>query len=471
MLFNSFKFLFVFLPAVAVAYHLSARQGSARAAQIVLVAASFLFYASARPAYAPLLLGSIIANYLFARGIARLEGNPKKKLLVAGLTANIVFLASFKYLNLALCHIPFLAAVGFHLPDWAFPLGISFFTLQQVMYLVDVYEKLLAPNNFLTHAAFVSFFATVTSGPLTRAREMVPQFKQVVTANPPAVTRAVTLLAIGMFKKVVLADSFSLIADGGYSHPGALSALEAWLSSLAYTFQIYFDFSGYSDMAIGAALLLGFAVPINFNTPLRSLSIIEVWQRWHITLSQFITTYLYTPIVRSFRKATLVAGVVSTLLAMTTAGIWHGPSLTFLLFGLLHGMALGTNQVWRKRIKIALPKALSWAITMLFVNLAFIFFRAGTVATALAVCRALVSSHYVLSTAALGESITASQARLIVLPLMLGMLAALTGRNSNELARQPDPSLRMGLAVTAMLMLSFLFMNSTVTKEFVYFAF
>jgi alginate O-acetyltransferase complex protein AlgI len=471
MLFSSFKFLFVFLPVVAVAYYLCARRVSARMAQIVLIAASFLFYAFARPAHAPLLLGSIIANYLFACGIARIEGERRKTLLVAGLTFNVLFLASFKYLNLVLRHFLLLAVLGLHLPDWAFPLGISFFTLQQIMYLVDVYEKLVPANDLISHAAFVSFFATVTSGPLTRARQMVPQFKQVVTAHAPGVTQGITLLAIGLFKKVVFADSFSRISDAGFSHAGALSALEAWVVSFSYTFQIYFDFSGYSDMAIGTALLMGFSVPINFNTPYRSLSIIEFWQRWHITLSQFITTYLYTPIIRSFRKATLTAGVTSTLAAMTIVGIWHGPSLTFLLFGFLHGVALAANLIWRKRIKIALPKALSWGLTMLFVNLAFIFFRSGNIAVALDVCHALVSPHGALSTGALRESIRFSEVQVIFLPVLVGVPAAMIGRNSNELAYQPNSSLRMGLAVTAMLLLAFLFMNSTVAKEFVYFAF
>jgi alginate O-acetyltransferase complex protein AlgI len=471
MLFNSFRFLFLFLPLVALAYHFCARYVSARAAQLLLIVASFVFYSAAKPAYAPLLLASILANYGLARAITRLEGKQRKRMLVTGLTANILFLSSFKYLNLVLRHVPFLVAGRFYLPDWEFPLGISFFTLQQVMYLVDCYEKLVPANDLISHAAWVSFFPTVTSGPLTRARQLVPQLKKTVTAPAPAITQAITLIAVGLFKKVVFADSFSRIADAGFAHPASLSALEAWVSSFAYTFQIYFDFSGYSDMAIGAALLLGLSVPINFNTPYRSLSIIEFWQRWHITLSQFITTYLYTPIIRSFRKATLTAAAISTLLAMSIAGLWHGPAFTFLLFGFLHGAGLAINQVWRKRIKLAIPTPLSWAITLFFVNLTFVFFRSSSVAAALHVCRAMISRHGIFTTAVLRESIRFSEAQVIVLPVVIGVFAALVGRNSNSVLQQPEPSLRLGFAVSALLLISFLFMNSTIAKEFVYFAF
>jgi alginate O-acetyltransferase complex protein AlgI len=470
MLFNSFKFLFLFVPVVVLAYRFCVHRVSTGAAQLLLIAASLVFYASAGPAHLPLLLASIVTNYALARGIAALEGKNRKRLLFLGITVNIVFLASFKYLNLLLRHLP---SSGWHLslPDWGFPLGISFFTLQQIMYLVDTYEKLVAPNDLVSHAAWVSFFPTVTSGPLTRARQMVPQLKQATTAGAPEMARALTLIAIGLFKKVVFADSFARIADAGFSRPGAISALEAWGSSFAYTFQVYFDFGGYSDIAIGLALLLGLALPVNFNTPYRSLSVIEFWQRWHITLSRFITTYLYTPIIRSFRKATLTAAAVSTLLAMTIAGIWHGPSLTFLVFGFLHGAALAVNQVWRKRIKVAIPKVLAWAMTILFVNLAFIFFRSSSLSAALAICRALVSPHAALSTAVLRESIRLAEVPVILLPILAGVPMALLGRNSNEFTREPNPSLRISFAVVAMLLVSFLFMNSTIAREFVYFGF
>jgi alginate O-acetyltransferase complex protein AlgI len=388
-----------------------------------------------------------------------------------GLTANVAFLSSFKYLNLVFRSVPFLRSGHFHIPDWEFPLGISFFTLQQVMYLVDCYEKLVPANDLLVHAAWISFFPTVSSGPLTRAKQLVPQLAGGGTASSPGVTQAITLIAIGLFKKVVFADSFSRVADAGFSHPALLSPLEAWLSSFAYTFQIYFDFSGYSDMAIGAALLLGFAIPVNFNTPYRSKSIIEFWQRWHITLSQFITTYLYTPLIRSFRKASLTASAISTIVAMAVAGIWHGPSVTFLVFGLLHGVALALNQIWRKRVKIRIPNLFAWAITLLFVNLTFVFFRSASLSGAIEFCKAMVSPHRFFSTAMLRESIRLSEAQVLMLPVVIGVVSALVGRNSNSVLEIAKPNLAMGFAVSTMLIVSFLFMNSTIAKEFVYFAF
>ncbi|HJX84811.1 MAG TPA: MBOAT family O-acyltransferase, partial [Candidatus Angelobacter sp.] len=368
-------------------------------------------------------------------------------------------------------HVPFLYKAGLHLPDWDFPLGISFFTLQQIMYLVDCYQELIPANGFLVHAAFVSFFPTVSSGPLTRARLMVAQLVDGASTNACKITQAISLLAVGLCKKVVLADSFRLIADAGFANPRLLSTVEAWTASFAYTFQIYFDFSGYSDMAIGAALLLGYTVPINFNTPYRSLSITEFWQRWHITLSQFITNYLYTPILRSFGRATLTKSAVATIGAMTIAGLWHGASLTFVVFGFLHGAALAINQIWRRKIKFTLPAMVSWAVTLLFVNLAFIFFRAPSLASGLEFCRALIASHRFASIKVFYELIDLGVAQVIFIPVVIGLVVAFAGENSNIFVEKPRPTLGTALAISFLILVSLMFMNSNLAKEFVYVGF
>jgi len=471
MLFNSFRFLFLFLPVVAAGYYICAHRISGRAGQIVLILSSLFFYGSARVAYVPLLACSILFNFFLARVIASAEGPWRKRLLVSALAANIALLASFKYINFALRSLSAFTRMQFSLPDWEFPLGISFFTLQQVMYLVDCYEKLVPANDLWTHAAFASFFPCVISGPITRARQMVPQLSQAVTTNAAKISQALSLLAMGLFKKVALADSFSRIADAGFSHPAGLSALEAWSSSFAYTFQLYFDFSGYSDMAIATALLLGFSLPVNFDTPYRSLSITEFWQRWHITLSQFITTYLYTPIVKSFKKATMAKASMATLLAMTIAGLWHGPSWTFVLFGALHGFALVVNQYWRKKVKRHVPRPLAWAATMLFVNFAFIFFRASNIASALEICRDLWPNSHPWTLLVLKESIRMSEAAVIAIPLFIGLAAAFLGDNSNVISRRIQPRFSSAWAVAGLILVSLLFMNSNLAKEFIYFAF
>jgi len=436
-----------------------------------LVLASFVFYGSAMPQYTLLLLGSILFNYTLGRIIAA-SANRRKVFLIIGIVVNIALLSSFKYLNFIFANLAVFWKPIFALPDWAFPLGISFFTLQQVMYLVDCYEGLVEANGLLTHAAFVSFFPSVISGPITRARQMVPQINQIVTTDAGKISQALILLAIGLFKKVVLADSFSRVADAGFTSAAALSTLEAWLSSFAYTFQIYFDFSGYTDIALGAALLLGFVLPINFSTPYRSLSITEFWQRWHITLSQFITTYLYTPIVRSFKRITLAKASLSTLIAMTIVGLWHGPAWTFVLFGAFHGAALVVNQVWRKKIKKLVPRPLAWAATFLFVNTAFIFFRASNVHSALQICRALLPQHDMVGLSNFKQSIWGrEELMLVALPLLVGVPCALWGADSVSLSRTVKPRFVTAWGVASLLLVTLLYMNSNLAKEFVYFKF
>ena len=471
MPFNSFPFLFLFLPAAAIVYYKSAHHFSARTASIVLALSSLIFYSLGNLAHTALLLGSILFNYGASQIIVRSSGAARRRWLILGLTANIALLGALKYSIFFLHSLAVLWKPIFIIPQWALPLGISFFTLQQVMYLVDCYEGLVPANDLWTHAAFVSFFPTVISGPITRARLLPPQIRQAVTTDAGKIAQALTLLALGLFKKVVIADSFSRIADAGFAHPAGVSTLEAWVSSFAFTFQIYFDFSGYTDLATGAALLLGFTLPINFDTPYRSHSVTEFWQRWHITLSQFITTYLYTPILRTFKKVSLAKASFATLLAMTITGLWHGPSWTFVIFGALHGIALVVNQIWRKKIKKAVPGPFAWAATLVFVNTAFIFFRSTDVHSAVQMIGALAPHHGFRSLAILRGSIRTAELGVIALPMLIGVPAALLGTNSVALSRQIKPRLATAWAVASLMLVSLLYMNSNLAKEFVYFKF
>ncbi|MGB7281765.1 MAG: MBOAT family O-acyltransferase [Candidatus Acidiferrum sp.] len=388
--------------------------------------------------------------------------------------ANIGLLCSFKYLNFLGGMIESFGGPHLPFPNWEFPLGISFFTLQQVMYLVDCYENLVPANTLFDHATFVSFFPYVTAGPITRAKRMIAQFQGVATAPGPRGDMAATglyLFTMGLFKKVFFADTFGRIADLGFAGYQGLSTLEAWAFSLAYTLQIYFDFSGYTDMARGTGFILGFDIPINFNSPYRSFSIIEFWQRWHITLSNFITDYLYTPILRAFEKATLATASVATLVAMIIAGLWHGPSWTFVTFGALHGIALVINQFWRKKIRRKLPKMLSWALTFSFVNLAFVFFRAPSIVAGAHIARLLVPVNTALLGSAVLRTVPTLGLTTLLPAVVIGTVAAFFGKNSDELARTFRPSYSYALGTASLMLLAWLFMNSTITKQFVYFAF
>ena len=381
MNFNSFNYILLFLPVTLLACQLARRLPIAKAPQICILVASLVFYAWKTPSHVGYLFGSILVNWQVARWIGAATGQRRKRFLQLGLVLNIGFLCVFKYVNFFLRSFPHLIPARFLLPDFEFPLGISFFTITQIMYLVDCYESLLPASSLFDHATFVSFFPYVISGPIARAKRMLHQtgdFGGKDGQRSEFLARGVYLFSIGLFKKVVIADAFAQVAAYGLNSATNLSTLEAWVFSIAYTMQIYFDFSGYTDMAIASALMLGIEIPRNFDAPYRSKSIIEFWQRWHISLTNFITTYLYTPILKTFPRASLASSAIATLLAMSIAGLWHGPSWTFVCYGLWHGIGLAFNQVWRTKKIWKLPAALSWAVTFSFVNIASIFLHSRT---------------------------------------------------------------------------------------------
>ena len=324
MLFNSFAYLLFFFPGVALACYALRASFGIQAAQILLLAAALVFYGWSKPSNLFLLGGSILFNWLLAHSMTGLSKILRRRVLILGLVANVLFLCLFKYVNFFLAGFSKPLGRDHLLPNWSFPLGISFFTLQQIMYLVDCYEELVPAGSLFDYATFVSFFPYVISGPISKAGRIIPQFKHLGEPEAAAerIAKGLYLFALGLGKKVLLADSFSRVATFGYDKTAfQLSALEAWVFSIAFTLQLYFDFSGYSDMAKGSALILGINIPQNFLGPLRSKSIIEFWRRWHISLSDFITTYLYTPMLKSFKKATLATASIATLAAMGIAGL------------------------------------------------------------------------------------------------------------------------------------------------------
>ena len=344
MALNSFLFLLGFLPIVVLGAHLLRRHRSARAAQSWILLASLVFYSWDRPADLLLLLASIAFNWAIATALASSATAPtrRRQLFAVGLSANVVLLGVFKYANAVSAGLGTLLGHDFADLNLGFPLGISFFTLTQIMYLVDCYEGLVPSNSLFNHATFVSFFPNVTAGPLIRAKLFIGQLGMLAEPlnRDERLTRSAALVTIGLFKKVVLGDSFAQIARAGFANVGALSTLGAWLTMLSGTFEMYFDFSGYSDMAFGAAGLLGVTIVRNFNAPFRAVTISDFWRRWHISLSQFITTYLYTPLLRLMGRASIHKSALATLLAMAITGLWHGAAWTFLLFYTMHGAGL-----------------------------------------------------------------------------------------------------------------------------------
>jgi D-alanyl-lipoteichoic acid acyltransferase DltB (MBOAT superfamily) len=344
------------------------------------------------------------------------------------------------------------------------------------MYLVDCYEGLIPASSFLDHATFATFFPYVISGPISRAKKIVPQFDKLNTCEGPGadtMAKAAFLFSIGLLKKVVLADAFAFAADYGFKgNIHHLSALEAWCFVSAYACQLYFDFSGYSDMAIASALFFGIEIPWNFDAPLRSTSIIEFWLRWHITLSQFITTYLYTPIVRSFRRVNLLTAAAATILAMAIAGLWHGPAWTFVLFGTVHGVALATNQFWRKKRMPVLPDPVCWLITAALVDVGFVFFRAPDLPASITYLARLADWRNAFGTQTFAEMRGAGiMLWLYLLAMSIGVAIIVRGKSSREMARDFNPTWIACALATSCACASILYLNSGVTTPFIYFAF
>lgn len=473
MLFNSFLFILL-LPVAAATYALLRSHAPRYVSQTWLLLLSLGFYAYGASRQLPLLLGSILFNWAISQKLApeALPDKPRKRALVFALTANILFLSLFKYINFFLAQIRPGFAARFALPNWVLPLGISFITLNQVMYLVDTYEGIVPPNSLLDHATFVSFFPYVIAGPLVRAKLMVRQLQENGPATARNIAEGLAFLIIGLFKKVVFADSLVHLADTAFNNPAHTGALETWISVLAYSLQLYFDFSGYSDMAIGVARIFGYTIPFNFNVPYASKSITEFWQRWHITLSSFITTYLYTPILRRFKgRATVKKAAVASILAMTISGLWHGAGWTFVLWGLGHGIALATNQYWRKTLKRSMPDALGWTITFLFVILIEVFFRAPNVPVAIAVFRQLIPTHGLAAALHLTELKFGLEGLSYIIPSLISLPIALLGPSSQQIVEQLRFRPRTAFAFAGIAFVSVIFLNSIAAKTFVYFGF
>lgn len=472
---NSFRYILLFLPIVLVLVNLARKLRFTKGPQALILAASIFFYGFSKPSHLVFLVGSIVANWLLARWLAASEEPLRKRIFVSGIVLNIAYLCTFKYVNFFFSNIPWFSHHGIALPDLALPLGISFFTLTQIMYLIECYEELIPASSLFDHATFVSFFPYVISGPISRANRILPQFPRLNGPSAPSAetfSRALFLFSMGLAKKVIIADSFAKAADFGFDTARNMSALEAWVFAFCYAMQIYFDFSGYSDMAIASALFFGIEIPRNFDVPFRSKSIIEFWTRWHISLSQFITAYIYTPILLSFSRATLLTSALATLIAMSIAGLWHGPAWTFVFYGVVHGIALACNQYWRKKKMPKIPAFPSWLLTFIVVLIGLIFFRSVTLPGALGYIATLGSLHHPFSV----ENLMAMNGRGIMVVVFLaaqvvGAILAFVGKSSEQLARDYNTTYFSAAATVSFILLAFIFLNSSISKPFVYFAF
>ena len=389
MLFSTWQFILIFIPITWGLYFWLNHKRLILAGKVVLVLASLFFYAYWDVRYLPLILISILFNFGIGTALTRLY--PKDSFLSEdsnrryyrmlflglGIGANLLLLGYYKYSHFFISNLNTHFATSYNLPSIVLPLAISFFTFTQIVYLVDSYRGQTGKYDLLNYSLFVTFFPHLIAGPIVQHQQIMPQFYSRWTLSWRAsnVLRGLLIFSIGFFKKVVIADTFAIYSDAGFDGNGPIDFFTAWATSLSYTFQLYFDFSGYCDMAMGAALLFNIWLPINFNSPYRALSIQDFWRRWHITLSHFLRDYLYIPM--GGNRYSKYRTHVTLFITFVLGGLWHGASWMFVLWGALHGLGLVVHRIWQQ-LHLPLPKPIAWLLTFAFVNLTWVFFRAKT---------------------------------------------------------------------------------------------
>lgn len=396
MLFNSYVFLFCFLPFVLTLYFFLGRIHH-NLALFSLMVSSLFFYGWWSPHYLILLLSSILFNYqagvLIANHSSKILG--RRFLFVGAILVNLLLLAYFKYTHFFLNNINKFGHTHFSLPQIILPLGISFFTFTQIAYLIDVYRNETKEYNLLSYSLFVTYFPHLIAGPIIHHKEIIPQFnnKHNSVLKSENIAIGITILLVGLFKKVILADSLQNFVDPVFLPDIHPAFFEAWAGAFAYSFQLYFDFSGYCDMAIGISLLFGIKLPLNFYSPYRAINIIDFWRRWHMTLSRFLKDYLYIPLGGNrkgkFRRYT------NLMITMLLGGLWHGANWTFVVWGFLHGFYLAINHLWQqlfppKKHRGILNKSFCMGLTFISVVFAWVFFRASNLTIAKNIIKGMV---------------------------------------------------------------------------------
>lgn len=481
MLFTSFEFIFLFLPFAVIGYYLMYRYAGAKAGTLWMIFSSLFFYGWWNPFYVPLLIGSLLINFWLGRRIEVVRGKKKRGWLILGVGFDLSLLGFFKYSDFFIENLNLLTKADVPLFQLALPLGISFFTFQQIAYLVDVYRGETKNMNVWHYLYFVTLFPHLLAGPIVHHADIIPQVEERSHGHikEENIQKAIFLFSIGLFKKVVVADSLAIWANQGYGHPQDLSFLEAWVTTLSYTFQLYFDFSGYSDMAMSIALLFGIVIPVNFRSPYRSLDIQDFWRRWHITLGRFFTRYLYIPLGGNRKgEGKTYRNLFMVFLA---SGLWHGAGWTFVCWGALHGSAILLHRAWKKKGR-RLPGFLAWGLTFLFVHLAWVLFRAETFTDAILVYRSLFDvgkNMYQYTFVTNGNPVLSivdvvphpSVYSLLILFIIL-FLCVLKVRDSVALLEGFHPN-RLYRYWTVILLVSvvYLIFNARSTSEFLYFNF
>jgi alginate O-acetyltransferase complex protein AlgI len=402
MLFNSYPFIFLFLPIVLIGYFALGRLSNLFPV-IWLALASLAFYAVSNWQFVPLLLASVAFNYFIGWLLiaGRLGSALRFSVLAIGVAGDLLVLGIFKYAGFLAANFNALFSSGL-VVDILLPVGISFYTFTQIAFLVDAYRGKVARYRLPHYALFVTYFPHLIAGPILHHRDMIPQFERVEAQRPDPhlILCGLIIFAIGLFKKTCLADGIQPLVALAFGPGTTPSFDQAWIGALAYTFQLYFDFSGYSDMAIGISLMFGIFLPLNFNSPYKATSIIDFWRRWHMTLSQFLRDYLYIPLGGNRHGSVL--RYVNLMVTMALGGLWHGAAWTFVVWGVLHGLYLCINHAWNNyspAVALRFRRAENLAafiLTFLSVVVAWVFFRADSVPSALSILSKMADPTHIV---------------------------------------------------------------------------
>lgn len=493
MLFNSYIFIFVFLPVTLIFYYGFKKRYGRETCFVVLILASLIYYAYWKLAYLPILLISIIANYGLGIKLARAVCPSKKRyLLILGIAANLLALAYYKYADFLVENIQWLSGTSYTRYDILLPLAISFFTFQQIAYLVDASKGSAKEYSFSHYCLFISFFPQLIAGPIVHHKEMIPQFidKSSLFFNQKMFYQGAQQFCLGLFKKVIIADTVALYAtpvflatDQGQN----IHLIQAWIATLSYAFQLYFDFSAYSDMAIGIGKMFGIDLPQNFNSPYKAKSISDFWRRWHMTLSRFLRDYLYIALGGNRHGGT--RRYINLLLTMVLGGLWHGASWNFVAWGALHGLYLIVHQTWQRglkkcRINVSYPiyQMMAQVLTFFVVTLSWVLFRSETFDGAMLIYSAAFDlDTFTLSSLVDGGSEPIGQPLealsmlalcsfiVFALPNSQEFIEGQTQRSSRFVQIAQQSSTRLAIMLSGLLVLSISSMNKV--SEFLYFQF
>ena len=428
MLFYNPIYLFIFFPLVIYFYYNFGSKKINR--KVYLIFFSLVFYSYWEIKFLPIIIFSVLLNFFLHILLIKSKIN-NKLILWIGIILNLLILIAFKYLNFIIENINLVFEKDLKILEINFPLAISFFTFQSIVFLINCYDNQIKDVKIIDYCLFITFFPQLVAGPIVKYNEMVPQFNDdnLSKFKSTIFYLGITIFLIGFIKKTIFADTLGSYVDENYLNIDNINIINAWLLSISFTFQFYFDFSGYVDMATGSALMLNIKLAQNFNSPFKSLSIIDFWHRWHITLSNFLTNFVFTPWIMSLKKINFIKTMIILLIVFLLAGLWHGPSWTFVVFGLLHGLGLILNHCFRKFTLFKINKFFAWFLTFNYINLSFLMFRSENLNDFLRIFTKMLDYKFIIYNHYLNIDISNHQ--LII--LILSMIICFYFNNSNYL--------------------------------------